>query len=323
MFKNALVFRIDHWAPPDLAEIERRLDAGRFVACGATQPESAGWVAPRGDEHAALAESIGGQLILKLCTETKTAPASVVKTQLEAELDQIEQATGRRLKGKKARELKDHIVHTLLPRAFPKRRHTLVWLDAKAGLVLVDATSMKKADSVVTCLVELLGGGLKLAAIQTELAPAAAMAGWLADKQAPAGFSLDRECELRQPDSEKATVRYARHALDIDEVAQHVKAGKLPTQLAMTWASRVSFVLGENLALKKVKLLDVVMESTGREAEGGTKDFDSDVAITTGELGQLMAQLIDALGGLLAPAAAIVAPAFADADVPPWEAVQS
>ena len=187
-------------------------------------------------------------------------------------------------KGKKARELKDHIGHTLLPRAFPKRGHTLVWLDARAGLVLVDAASMKKADGVITRLVELLGGGLKLAPLQTNLAPATAMANWLADQEAPTGFSLDRDCELKQPDSEKATVRYARHTLDIDEVAQHIKAGKLPTQLAMTWASRVSFVLTESLALKKIKLLDVVMESAGRNAEAGGKDFDSDVAIATGEL---------------------------------------
>ena len=322
MFKNVLVFQIEHWAPPTLPEMERRLEAFRFVECGATQPESAGWVAPRGDRHAALAESVGGQVILKLCTETRAVPGAVVRTQLEAELDQIEQATGRRPKGKKARELKDHIVHTLLPRAFPKRGHTLVWLDARAGLVLVDAASMKKADGVITRLVELLGGGLKLAPIQTELAPATAMAAWLTDKEAPAGFSLDRDCELKQPDSEKATVRYARHTLDIDEVAHHIKAGKLPTQLAMTWASRVSFVLTESLALKKIKLLDVVIESAGRNAEAGGKDFDSDVAIATGELGQLIPQLIEALGGIQAPAAAaVVAEASTDASVPPWEAL--
>ena len=322
MFKNALVFHIDHWEQPDLTQIEKRLDAARFAECGATQPESAGWVAPRGDKHAVLAESVGGQIILKLCTETKAVPASVVKTELEVQLDKIEKDTGRRPKGKRAREVKDEIIHTLLPRAFPKRSGTLVWLDVKAGLVLVDAASMKKADNVLTRLSELLGGGLKLSPVQTALSPATAMATWLSEKEAPAGFTLDRDCELKQPDSEKATVRYARHTLDIAEVAGHIKAGKLPTQLAMTWASRVSFVLTESLALKKIKLLDVVMESAGRNAEAGSKDFDSDVAIATGELGQLIPQLIEALGGIQAPAAAAaVAEVSTDASVPPWEAL--
>jgi DNA recombination-dependent growth factor C len=44
----------------------------------------------------------------------------------------IEQQTGRRPKGKQARELKEAVVHALLPRAFPKRTDTLVWLDPGA-----------------------------------------------------------------------------------------------------------------------------------------------------------------------------------------------
>lgn len=328
MFKNALVFQIDQWEQPTLAQFEERLDKARFVECGATQPESAGWVPPRGDKHAVLAENVGGQIILKLCTETKAVPGSVVKTELEAQLDKIEQQTGRRLKGKKAREIKDEIVHTLLPRAFPKRSGTLVWLDVKAGLVLVDTGSMKKADGVLSRLAELLGGGLKLSPLQTELSPATAMAAWLSDKEAPAGFTLDRDCELKQPDSEKATVRYARHTLDIDEVGEHIKQGKLPTQLGMTWASRVSFVLTEAGTMKKIKLLDVVLEGrgSGSSNDGQENHFDADVALATGELARLIPDLVAALGGpLKRDAAAASAPAtVTDRNTgdttPPWEA---
>jgi recombination associated protein RdgC len=156
------------------------------------------------------------------------------------------------------------------------------------------------ADGVVTRLVEHLGGGLRLAPLQTELSPATAMAQWLADRQAPAGFTIDRDCELKQPDSEKATVRYARHTLDIDEVAEHIRQGKQPTQLALTWNARVSFVLTEALALKKVKLLDLALEGAGAATtDGEDGGFDADVAITTGELQQLLPDLVEALGGLL------------------------
>ena len=185
----------------------------------------------------------------------------------------------------------------LLPRAFAQRSHTRVWVDAKAGWVVVDAASVKKADALITLLAELLGGGLRLAPLQAQLSPATAMAGWLATREAPSGFSIDRECELKQPDSEKATVRYARHALDIDELPQHIQQGKLPTQLAMTWAGRVSFVLTEALALKKIKLLDVVLE--GAPQGEGDDGFDADVALLTGELRQLIPELLAALGGEL------------------------
>ncbi len=293
MFKNTLIYRIEHWEQPALPDIDQRLAGAPFIECGATQAESNGFVPPRGDKHAALAESIGGQIVLRLCSETKAVPGGVVKTQMEAELDKIEAETGRRPKGKRAKEVKEAVVHALLPRAFPKRSETLVWIDPQARMVWVGAGSTKKADIVVTRLIELLGGGLKLALLQTELAPATAMANWLATKEAPPGFSIDRECELKQPDSEKATVRYARHTLDIDEVGEHIAQGKLPTQLAMTWAGRVSFVLTEALTLKKITLLDGVLEKV--DGEGG---FDADVAITTAELRQLLPALIEALGGL-------------------------
>jgi recombination associated protein RdgC len=335
MFKNALVYHIEHWDQPTLTEIEDRLSGARFVECGATQPLSAGWVAPRGDQHAALAESVGGQLMLKLCTETKAVPGSVVKTQLQAQLDAIEQQTGRRPKGKQAKEVKEAVVHALLPRAFPKRTDTLVWLDPAARLLWVGAGSTKKADGVVTQLIDLLGGGLKLSLLQTELSPATAMSMWLTEKEAPAGFSIDRECELKQPDSEKSSVRYTRHTLEIDEVAEHIRQGKLPTQLALTWAGRVSFVLTEALTLKKIELLDVVLEGAGGDAGKAGQDdngFDADVALFTGELRQLLPALVEALGGLherqasgptpaLVPVTAASTAAADTPDVAPWDEV--
>ena len=299
MFKNALVYQIDHWQQPTLQQFEQRLDSARFVPCTPTQPESSGWVPPRGKRHTALAENVAGQVILKLCTETKAVPGAVVKTELETQLDKIEQDTGRRLIGKRAREVKDDIIHSLLPRAFPKRGHTLVWLDAKNRLLLLDTASVKNADAALAGLTELLGGGLKLNLLQTVLAPATAMAAWLSGKAAPGGFTLDRDCELKQPDSEKATVRYARHTLDIDEVGQHIQGGKMPTQLGLTWASRVSFVLTEAGTLKKIKLLDVVLENSAPQGGADDSGFDTDVALATGELMQLIPDLVAALGGPL------------------------
>ncbi len=302
MFRNALVYRIVHWQPPALAELCERLEAERFVECGATQTESAGWVEPRGERHAALAEAFTGRLILKLCSETKAVPAGIVKNLLEERLDTIEQQDGRRPKGRRARELKEEIVHQLLPRAFAKRRATLIWIDPGAKWVVIDSASAKQADAILTRLSQVLSGGLRLAPLQTALAPATAMAMWLREREAPAGFSIDRDCELKQSDKDKASVRYARHTLDIDEIAAHIGEGKLPTQLAMTFDNRVSFVLVETLALKRIRLLDVVLES----GDADDKGFDADIALTTGELARLVPALIEALGGEDAAVAAAV-----------------
>jgi len=293
MFKNALVYRIAQWTAPALPELDERLAAARFVECGPTQAESLGWVEPRGEQHGAMVESIGGQWLMRFVMETRAVPGSAVKQRLEGELDKIEAETGRRPKGKRSKELKEQIVHELLPRAFSKRAATLVWVDPKAGLVMVDTASLKRADRILSLLLEALGEGASLALLQTQASPATAMSNWLKNREAPAGFSIDRECELKQPDTEKSTVRYARHNLDIDEVGLHIEQGKLPTQLAMTWDDRVSFVLTESMALKKIKLLDVVLEG----AKGQDEGFDTDAAITTGELRRLIPDLVEALDG--------------------------
>ena len=94
-------------------------------------------------------------------------------------------------------------------------------------------------------------------------------------------------------------MRYSRHPLDNDEVKKHVMEGKLPTRLALTWDDRVSFVLTESLQLKKLAFLEVVFEGASAGKDDG---FDADAAIATGELLKLLPDLLDALGGELAPA---------------------
>ena len=163
IFKNALVYRIAHWSVPGLAEIEARLQAAPFVEGGPTTVDSIGWVPPRGEAHHPLAEAIGGQLVLRQRRETRAVPGGVVRQELEAKLDALEQQTGRRPRGKAKRELKEQLVHRLLPRAFPKRADTTVWVDPKAGQVWIGTTSVKRADAVVTPLLDALGGGLRLA----------------------------------------------------------------------------------------------------------------------------------------------------------------
>ena len=295
LFKNTLLYRIADWAGTPVDAVEQRLEAQAFAECGATQPQSAGWVPPRGQEHAALLESIGDQLVLRLQVERRTVPSAAVKLALEAKLEAIERETGRRPKGKAAKELKEEIVQELLPRAFPRRSSTLVWIDPGARLVVVGAQSVAAADLVVTLLVEALGGGIRLELLQTATAPATAMAHWLVSQEPPPGFTVDRETTLQQPDSEKAVVRYTRHTLDIEQVAEHIRQGKMPTKLAMTWQARVSFVLTDTMALKGIKLLDVALE--GRADQPDADAFDADVALTTGELSQLFIALTHALGG--------------------------
>ena len=298
MFKNIIMYRIAPDWRSTASEVEARLQDTRFVECGASQEKSLGWIEPRGEDHGPLLEVVAGQWILKLMVETRALPASVVNRKAQERVAQIEAATGRKPGKKETRDLKDDIRLELLPMAFTKQSSTLVWIDREASLLVLDAGSQARADELVTLLVQSLPG-LALTLVNTKVSPSAAMAEWLVSMEAPQGFSVDRECELKAADESKAVVRYARHRLDTDEVKQHIEGGKMPTRLALTWNDRVSFVLTEGLQLKKLAFLDVVFEGASKGKDDG---FDADVAIATGELQKALPALLEALGGELAPA---------------------
>jgi recombination associated protein RdgC len=293
VFKNIIMYRIEAGWTSTAEQVEECLQAGRFVECGASQEKSIGWIEPRGQANGPLLEAVAGQWIVKLMVETRALPASVVNRKAQERVAQIEASTGRKPGKKETRDLKDDIRLELLPMAFTKQSSVLVWLDREARMMVVDAASQARADDVVTLLVQSLPG-LALTLVNTQTSPSAAMAEWLISQEAPPGFTVDRECELKAADESKAVVRYARHRLDTDEVKQHVTEGKMPTRLALTWDERVSFMLTEGLQLKKLAFLDVVFEGSNNRKED---NFDADVVIATSELRKLLPDVLEALGG--------------------------
>lgn len=285
MFKNATIYRAtfpaDHLHDPVLPD---------FIPCGQTQEKSFGWVPPRGQEHGALMEIVAGQSILKFVTETKAVPADVIARKSHELAQKYEDETGHK-PGKKMRaEFKEEVKLTLLPHAFAKRTATLVWISPE-GFVTIDTASQGKADDAITALVSAYEG-LQISRLHTSQSPTSSMAQWLVEQEAPSGFTVDRECELKAVDDSKAVVKYGHHALDIDEVKAHVMQGKVPTKLALTFGDRVSFVLTDNLLLKKLTFLESTAVLYDKEDA-----FDADVTLLAGELIPLITGLLEALGG--------------------------
>jgi len=308
MFKSATFFRIaSDFVLPPLEALEEVLQAAQFVDCSPTQAESNGWIAPRGNKSAVMAEAVGHQVIVRLCTERRQVPASAIKKAVDERIEKYKQETGRERVGAKIKkEFKEEVTLDLLPRAFSTTSSTTLWIDSVNKFLVVDSGSLTGADKVVSLFIEALSqipdaaSGVMARPVQTAMSASASMATWLVSRDAPHAFTLDRDCELKMPDDQKSAVRYSRHTLEIDEVVQHIKAGKVPTMLAMTWNERVSFELTDAGQLRKIKLLDVVLD--GQQEKGEDDDgFDADAAIVTGELSALIPDLLEALGGEVSP----------------------
>ena len=294
MFKAITIYGIKSQLASDaLSLLDYGLQHSTFQPCGASQERSAGWVPPRGEANGAMVEAVGGQWIARFMVEAKAVPGDVLRRKVEERVAQIEKESGRKPGRKETKELKEDCLLQLLPMAFTKQSATLVWLDPKAHKIIVGSASSSATDEIITALVEALPG-LVVVPLYTAISPTAVMADWLVNQEPAEQFSIDRECELKAADETKATIRYAHHPLDIEEISKHIEVGKLPTCLALTWQDRVSFLLSNSGQLKKIAFLEGVFEGRNDSAVDG---FDADVAISTGELAQLIPDLIAALGG--------------------------
>jgi recombination associated protein RdgC len=227
----------------------------------------------------------------------------VVREKAQEAADQIEASTGRKPGKKETKALREDALLALLPQAFARQMNVWVWIDLQNGWLVTDASSQGKLDEVVTALVRAFDG-LAITLVQTQVTPQTAMTQWLSatstdpDQGAvPGGFAVERECELKSGDEEKSAVKFTRHNLATDEVRKHIVEGKLPTRLAMSWEGRIGFMLTESLQLKKLAFLEGVFDDRADDGESG---FDTDVALSTGELQKLIPELIEALGGELA-----------------------
>jgi recombination associated protein RdgC len=280
-----------------------------------------GWSAPR--PGGGLVHTVNKQMLLKLETEKKLLPSTVINQVAAARALEMEEAQGF-APGKKAmKELKERVADELLPRAFSIKAQTFCWIDPVHGWLVVDAASPSKADEVIKLLLKAVDR-MPLESLRVQRSPVGVMTDWLATDEAPVGFTVDQDATLRATGESKAQVGYKHHSLDPEEVRRHIKAGKQCTRLAMTWDGKISFVLDESLAVKSVKPLDVLTE---REITSRNDDerFDGDFMLMAGELAKLMNDLVGALGGeatmdapgeqKAAPNATVAAPAKGDEPV--------
>ena len=291
-FKNLLIYRLTRWEATPVT-LEEKLSQHALQPCSGMEMQSRGWVSPKA-EGEPLVHALGQQILISLGVEKKLLPATVINQFAKSRAAEMEEQQGYKPGRKQLKEIKEAITDELLPRAFALRRKTYAWIDPVDKWLVVDAANAAKADELAEMLIKALDG-ISFALIKTETSPSAAMTGWLAGNDLPAAFTVDRDCELRGAGEERATVRYVRHDLEAEEISKHIKAGKEVTRLAMTWNDKLSFVLHENMQLKRLSALDILKE----QADSSEADdvFDTDFAIMTGELKKLLPAVIDALGG--------------------------
>ena len=284
-FRNLTLFRFP--TSLDLSDLETQLAECALKPVGPLELSSRGFVPPFGQHGDALSHGIHDALWLTVGGEDKLLPGAVVNDLLQKKLAAIEEKEGRKPGGRTRKRLKDELVTELLPRAFVRPVRSDALLDTTLGVIAIDTSSRKNAESVVSEIRRALGSFPALP-VNAETAPRAILTGWIAGDALPDGLSLGDECELRDPSDSGAVVKIQRMELVGDEINKLLEAGKQVTRLALVLDDHVSFVLGEDLVVRKFKLLDGAvdqLESTDRDDIAA--ELDARFALMAGEFKRL------------------------------------
>jgi recombination associated protein RdgC len=295
-FRNLRLYRLQRELNLDIAHLDELLAKKPLARCGSFEMSSRGWVFPR--QEGAFVHAVNRQWLLALGVEQKLLPTTVIRQTAQERAAAIEAEQGRKVGRKEMRDIAERVAEELMPKAFTRRRTTWGWLDPVNGWLAIDAGSDARADEFMETLISTLEE-IAPRPLQTQISPVAAMTDWLAGGEAPAGFSIDSDLELRSAAEAQAVIRYVHHALAGPEIAEHIAAGKIATKLGMTWNDRVSFVLTDKLHIKRLAFLDVLTEQAEQAGATADEQFDADFALMAGELAHLFNDLVGALGGEL------------------------
>ena len=292
-FKSAFVYSLRNDGI-NFEELAEMLATQAFRPCGSQDKSSMGWVAPVGE---ALALVQGKNALISTCYEEKIMPASVIKEAVEQKVDEISEEQQRPIGRADRLAIKDAIIHAYLPRAFTRKKHTLLWIDNTKKRLVVGASSAKEAELVLSLLRRCLGS-LPVIPFTITSPIEVSLTQWVRDGQVSAGFSLLDEADLKAVLEDGGILRCKKQELVCDEILQHIESGKRVTRLALDWQERLQFVVGDDLSLKRMKFGHEIMEQNNDiESEDVAARFDADFMLFSAEFNAMFDALVEALGG--------------------------
>jgi len=294
-FKNIHFYKFEDEFKLDAQALHEALTARKTRGCGQMELSAQGWCAPLGHHSEMLVHQTDGNLMLCLRREDKVLPASIIKEQVELKALEIEQQAGRPVGRKERQDIKDTVLQELLPRAMVKSSQTYAAILPRQGWFIVNASSAKKAEELIEYLRKTLGT-FNVVLPSTDESLEAAMTTWLMDDQAiPVDFALEDACEMRSNSENQGVIRCSAVDVSSTEIRAHVNAGYRVNKLAMNWHERLSFVLNEDLSVKRMRFDSALLDEAGDAGDDEVSRFDADFAIMAAELAEFIPALLAAV----------------------------
>ncbi len=294
-FKNITLFQLTDPFRVSPESLQQKMEERTSRKCGPLEMSTTGWASPY-PEGSALTFAVEGCLLIAMKKVEKILPATVVREQLEERIAEIERSEARDVRQKEKQRLRDEITVELLPRAFTRSRTTYAMIDPENGWLLVDTASRSKAEELTVLLRETLGS-LNLTNPDTESSPAAAMSYWLFHGTPPGGFTIDDECEIREQGEPGGTIRCKRMDITQGSIRKQLEHQSQVVQLALSWEDRLSFILDQDMVLRRIKPLEVIDHLREEQQDDLPPDirFESDLILFQAEARGVIKRLFEVL----------------------------
>lgn len=297
-FKNLRLYRFNKTFNIDEATLQSQLEQKLFAPCGKHDLQTLGWSSPLGKIGEQPFHYCNGFYLLNLTKQEKMLPASVIKEFLNDKVEEIEEKEMRQVLRKEKDALKDQIILELLPRAFCRTQHTQGYIDLKEQLLILNVSSDKKAEEFLGLLRQCLGS-LPVVPLQLKDTPSITMTEWVKTHHLPVDLIIEDETELKDNGEDGGVIRCKGQDLSSEEITAHIDSGKQVGKLALSWNSHLSFVLQDDLSIKRLRFGDDILEESkqNRQEEDLIARFEADFTLMTLELSRFFPVLFDFFGG--------------------------
>ncbi|NOX68424.1 MAG: recombination-associated protein RdgC [Gammaproteobacteria bacterium] len=293
MFRNVRYYRLDSDWPETEEALSRMLENSEFTPCGPLTERSSGWVAVYPDTGELLARRLNGADLIKLRSQSRVLPPSVINEELEERIEafrnRMQEVPGPREKRRMKAEARDE----LLPKALLKSDRIWGFVDLKEKLIGIDAAQTSVAERFLRRL-RAAFGDLVIFPLQYRQPVSELLTGiFLGD--APDRFAVGRECRMQDAGDTGSIVRWTDFDLSDNTIRNHVADGMRLTHLAIEYDSILGCVLDENGVISKLRFLG--MDENTDDNNDPLARLDAEFVLATGTLRKLVADLKKLLGG--------------------------
>ena len=294
-FKNVTLFQFNNPFRVSIDSLEEKLSKRTARNCGPLETSTVGWSSPLPNGET-LTLPIDGSILIAATRSEKILPASVIREALNERITEIEATEEREVRNKERQRLREEITVEMLPRAFSRSRTTHVMIDPENGWLLVDTASRARAEELTVLLRETLGT-LDISNPESELSPAGAMSQWLFHGTPPAGFTLDDECEIRENSESGGTIRCKNIDITQGAVRKHLENQSSVVRLAMSWNDHISFMLDQDLTLRRIRPLELINNHREEALDGEDPEtlLIADMMLFQAEIRGLIQRLFELL----------------------------